>query len=132
MDVLPYLLCLVLLAVIAVVLKRMYGGSDSAAPQGGKPLDGSCRTCSSEPGKCLHDCVVENVVGEIVYFDDEELDEFRGRPSDSYTDDEAALFAEVMYTMRPEEVKDWVASLGRRQVSLPDQIKDEAAMLITG
>lgn len=73
---------------------------------------------------------MEAAVGDdIEYFEDEELDRFRGRSSDSYTDDEAAEFAEVMYTMRPEEVKDWLRSLQLRCVSLPDQLKDEAYML---
>ena len=46
--------------------------------------------------------------------------------------DEAAEFAEVMYTMKPEEVKDWLVSLQRRDVNLPDQLKDEAIMLAGG
>ena len=46
--------------------------------------------------------------------------------------DEAAEFAEVMYTMRPDEVKDWLHSLQLRCVSLPDQLKDEAYMLAEG
>lgn len=75
---------------------------------------------------------MEAAVGDIEYFEDEELDRFRGRSSDSYTDDEAAEFAEVMYTMRPEEVKDWLRSLQLRCVSLPDQLKDEAYMLAEG
>ena len=37
-----------------------------------------------------------------------------------------------MYTMRPEEVKDWLRSLRLRGVSLPDQLKDEAYMLAEG
>ena len=35
-----------------------------------------------------------------------------------------------MYTMKPEEIKDWLNSLTLRGVSLPDQLKDEAIMLI--
>ena len=73
---------------------------------------------------------MESAVADVEYFDDEELDRFKGRRSDDYTDDEAAQFAEVMYTMKPEEVKDWVVSLGLRGVSLPDQLKDEAMLLM--
>ena len=75
---------------------------------------------------------MEAAVAEIEYFDDEELDRFRGRRADGYTDEEAGEFAEVMYTMRPEEVKDWLRSLRLRGVSLPDQLKDEAYMLAEG
>ena len=67
---------------------------------------------------------------EIEYFDDEELDAFKGRRSDDYTDEEAEQFREVMYTMRQEEVKDWNRSLILRGVAVPDQLKDELVMLL--
>ena len=64
------------------------------------------------------------------YFEDEELDRFRGRESGSYEDGEIEEFREVLYTMRTDEVADWLASLIIREVELPDQLKDEAIMLI--
>lgn len=36
-----------------------------------------------------------------------------------------------MYTMRPEEVKDWNRSLILREINVPDQIKDELIMMST-
>ena len=66
------------------------------------------------------------------YYDDEELDVFKGRPSDSYTDEEVEQFSEVLYTMRHEEIADWCRSLTLRGISLPDQIKDETFMLMEG
>ena len=74
--------------------------------------------------------MMEAATKPIVYFDDEELDRYRHRPSDCYTDEEAEEFAEVMYTMRPEEVKDWNRSLSLREINVPDQIKDELIMMI--
>lgn len=100
-------------------------------PEGGT----SCANesaCAQAGASCMHDCVMEQAVKEIEYFDDEELDAYKGRKSDSYTDEEAALFAEVLYTMRPEEVKEWTASLTLRGINMPDQIKDEAIMLMEG
>lgn len=67
---------------------------------------------------------------EIEYYDDEELDRFQGRPSDGYTDTEVEQFAEVLYTMRPEEVSGWNRSLLLRGINIPDQLKDELAMMI--
>lgn len=66
----------------------------------------------------------------IEYFDDEELDRFCRRESSSYTDEEAEEFAEVLHTMRQSEVKDWCRSLSLRGINLPDQLKDEAFMLM--
>lgn len=75
---------------------------------------------------------MEAATKPIEYFDDEELDRFRGRESGSYTEDEAGEFAEVMHTMRESEVKDWCRSLNLRGINLPDQLKDEAFMLMEG
>ena len=73
---------------------------------------------------------MEAAIKEIEYFDDEELDAYKGRTADSYTDDEAEEFREVLYTMRPEEVKDWNRSLILRGVNLPNQLKDEVILMI--
>ena len=76
--------------------------------------------------------MMEAAVKEIEYFDDEELDDFRERRSDNYTDEEAEIFREILYTMRPDEVKDWTRSLTLRQISLPDQVKDEVFVMMEG
>ena len=74
--------------------------------------------------------MLEASVKPIEYFDDEELDKFAGRPSDTYEDSEAELFADVLYTMRPDEVAAWMRSLNLRGINLPDQLKDEVILLI--
>ena len=66
------------------------------------------------------------------YYDDEELDAFRGRRSDEYNDEEATMFAEVLETLRPDEVRPWSRSLIVRGINMPDQIKDEFIALAEG
>ena len=65
---------------------------------------------------------------EIDYYEDEELDRFRGRTA--YSEEEVEEFREVLYTMRPDEVSGWVRSLELRRVNLPDELKDEALLII--
>jgi len=65
---------------------------------------------------------------DIEYYEDEELDRFRGRTT--YSEEEVEEFREVLYTMRPDEVSGWLRSLEQRQVNLPDELKDEAFLLI--
>ena len=84
-----------------------------------------CSTCNGDNAKCEQTCMMEAATKEVEYFDDEELDRFRERPSAAYSDDEAEEFREVLYTMRPEEVRAWTRSLTLRGISLPDQVKDE-------
>ena len=91
----------------------------------------SCNTCNGENSKCEQDCMMEASTKSIEYFDDEELDNFRGRKSDSYTDDEAEQFSDVLYTMRQDEVAAWCRSLNLRGIELPNQIKDEVVMMIS-
>ena len=67
----------------------------------------------------------------IEYYEDEELDTFIGRPAESYTDDEAEQFSDVLYTMRQDEVAAWCRSLNLRGIQLPNQIKDEVVMMIS-
>ncbi len=69
-------------------------------------------------------------LGEIQYFDDEELDAYRGKASSEYTAEEVEEFSFVLYTMREDEVEDWLRSLRLRGVELPDELKDEALMII--
>ena len=92
----------------------------------------SCSTCNGESNKCEQECMMEAATKPIEYYDDEELDVFRGRPTDRYTDNEAALFAEVLYTMRPAEVRGWTRSLTLRGIDLPNQLKDEVFLMTEG
>ena len=67
---------------------------------------------------------------EIDYYDDEELDQFSGIPSDSHTEIAIDAFREVLYTMRKEEVEAWLLSLQLRNIHLPDPLKDEVLLIV--
>ena len=61
----------------------------------------------------------------IVYFDDEELDAFRGIAPDEYTDEQIDFFREILYSIRPEELSDWFISLEKREIEIPNVLKQE-------
>jgi len=44
------------------------------------------------------------LTGDVVYFDDEELDRFIGRKADEYTPEEIEEFRDVLLTLLPEDV----------------------------
>lgn len=67
---------------------------------------------------------------DIEYYEDEELDRFRGRSSNDYTLEETEEFREVLLTMRPNEVTGWLQSLQMRGIELPDGIKDDVLMIM--
>lgn len=88
--------------------------------------------CCGEHEVCEKGKIKRALRTDIEYFDDEELDRFRGTASDEYEDDAVEEFREVLYTMDPREVDDWLKSLELREVTLPDALKDEVFMLLRG
>lgn len=65
-----------------------------------------------------------------VYYDDEELDTYVDRPADAYTSEEVEQFQDVLYTMRPAEVPDWLHSLELRHIALPTELHDDVLMIV--
>ena len=92
----------------------------------------TCDTCNGEDSRCEQECMMEAATKPSEYYDDEELDRFALRPSDSYTDEEAEEFREVLYTMKPDDVKGWNRSLILRGINVPNQIKDELTLMVEG
>lgn len=94
-------------------------------------VEGAETGCCGQHEVCEKDSLLAAVSKEIEYYDDEELDRFRGRASDDYTDEEIDEFDEVFTTLRSEEVAGWVRSLQLRGINLPDALKD-AVILVVG
>ncbi|MBO7266488.1 MAG: phospholipase [Bacteroidaceae bacterium] len=87
--------------------------------------------CCGEHEVCEKGKIKRALCTDIEYFDDEELDRFRGTAPDEYDDEAVEEFREVLYTMDPREVDDWLKSLELREVALPDALKDEVFMLLS-
>ena len=93
---------LILLGVVTGVMALVMHRKDRPEP----PVveQATCATCNGDNDKCEQECMMEAATQPIEYFEDEELDAFRGRPSDAYDADETQQFADVLYTMRQDEV----------------------------
>jgi len=86
--------------------------------------------CCGQHETCEKESLLAAISKQIEYYNDEELDRFRGRASDAYSTDETEEFREILYTMREDEVAGWVRSLQLRAVELPDDLKDEVFMIV--
>ena len=86
--------------------------------------------CCGQHAVCEKDLLMKAVGEPIEYFDDEELDRFRGRSGDSYTEAEEEEFRAVLETTLTREVGDWLRSLQLRGIELPESLRDEAVMLM--
>ena len=85
--------------------------------------------CCGQHEVCEKDSLLAAVSKGIEYYDDEELDRFRGRSSDNYTDAEVEEFREVMFTCQDDEVAGWCRSLQLRGIELTDELKDELFLI---
>lgn len=122
------LIALIVLAVIAAAIGLLSRDKEGEVVN----AEPSCATCSGDDARCEQDCMLEAAVKEIEYYDDEHLDKYAGRLSDSYSDEEIEEFAEVMYTLQPEDVAGWNRSLILRNVNIPNCLKDELIALLEG
>ena len=101
-------------------------GIENATDEKASPLT----TCCGQHEVCERDSLLASVSQEIDYYNDEELDEYQGTASDEYTEAAIEEFREVFYTLRETEVAGWLRSLQLRNLNLPDQLKDEALLIV--
>lgn len=100
------------------------GTADAPSPAADRP-DGCCE----QHIVCEKESLLAGVSKEIEYYEDEELDSFRGIGADEYTDEQIEQFRDVLYTLKPEEIGGWARSIQLREIILPTAVKDELIML---
>lgn len=86
---------------------------------------------SSESGCCgRHANCEKGHGGEGLYFDDEELDRFKGVAPQEYSGSDIEEFRQVLYTMKEDEVDTWVQCLQARGIELPGDVREEVLMIL--
>ena len=85
--------------------------------------------CCGQHEVCEKDTLINTTI-QAEYYDDEELDLFKNRDPESYTEEEIKQFEEVFYTLKEYDVSGWLKSLQIREVNLPTSIKEEALFLV--
>lgn len=131
------LLALGILAAIAGILrnrslaKKLANGEIKEMPEVKMVLDCGADSCDLDNGEsCGLDCMTPIIKQNIDYYDDEELDAYKGKPSDQYTDEEVEEFRNVFYTMQEDDVPGWIKSLRQRELEIPDSLKDEVLLVL--
>lgn len=113
----------VILAIL-VVAYLLYNARRKEKPQAEEHHD-------VEGGCCGRHAVCEKDTDkDSLYFDDEELDAYKGRSPEEYTEQEIEEFRNVLYTMKSEEVDLWVQCLQQRGIEVPAEIKDEILLIL--
>lgn len=124
------LIAIIALACLAVVWLGYAKKAGKPTAKDGDCTQLECSSCVSAGTGCEQERIMKSAVEPIAYYDDEELDTYKGRPSDEYKPEEVEQFAYVLHTMREDEVGGWMRSLARRGVNIPDELKDEVIMMI--
>lgn len=85
-----------------------------------------------EDGVCCgkHTNCAKGYDNSNLYFDDEELDRFKGVKQEEYTDSDIEEFRQVLYTMKEDEVDNWVHCLQTRGIEIPAVVKDEILLML--
>lgn len=67
---------------------------------------------------------------EIIYYDDEELNEMANIHAVDYTEKQKKQLSEVFYTLKESDVAGWLKSLQLRSIELPEDLKEQALMIV--
>lgn len=122
---------LVALVVVGAVLYALHRNDTSDTPPTlATSHDEEEEVCCGMHITCEKDSLLAAVSSETVYYDDEELDRFRGRRTDSYTPDETEEFRNVLLTLLPEDIAGWGRSIQLRGIELPEEVRDELLLIV--
>lgn len=127
----------ILLALVAVgvalylhdkLSRRRHPAQAPIAPA--QPAQAVCADASCAlQGVCVGEQVARCATQPVTYYDDEELDAYRGRAADAYTAAELEQWRDVLYTLQPADLLGWQQSVKQRGIAMPAPIRDEFIML---
>lgn len=107
---------------------RLTSSRDSA-PADHQPQEPEEECCGMHI-TCEKDSLLASVSPGIVYYEDEELDAYKHRDADQYTEDEIEQFRDVLLTMQPSDIAGWARSLQLRGINLPPPIREELLLIV--
>lgn len=117
-----YLVAAIVVAlIIALIFSREQGEVESTA-EVADDCCGAHEVCESETLLSSSD--------QVDYFEDEELDQYKGVEADNYTEKQIEEFREVLFTLKEKEVAAWLRSLQLRNINPPNIIREEALMIV--
>ena len=123
---LPLLLFIVLAIVVLVLTEiRERQKAKNQEPKAVSRPDGCC----GEHLVCERETLLQTNA-EIVYYDDEELDQLADIPPEDFTPAQHQMMREVFETLREADIPGWCRSLQLRRISLPEDIREEALMIV--
>jgi hypothetical protein len=117
--------------IISISLALIIALVASKLSAGGEPVkEAPPSDCCGAHEVCDKESLIAHTHGDIIYYNDEELDAFKGKSPDQYTSEETEQFREVLTTMHRSEVSGWLRSLMARAIKLPMDVREEALVIV--
>ena len=130
----PALYIFIAMVVIGLILylhDRITNKPDDAPqePQQEASHDDCNDECCGINEVCPSEMMLKHIDDPVAYYEDEELDTFRGRDATNYSDDELEQWRDVLYTLKHDELLAWERSVKKRGIAMPEVIKQELISL---
>lgn len=125
------LIIFILLSVTIVILiewrerRRMKSGTKEQA----QPQSADSSVCCGQHLVCERETLL-NSSDQPVYYDDEELDALAGIDPELFTEQQHQQIADIFSSLREEDVSGWCRSLQLRDIRLPQDIREEALLIV--
>ncbi|SMO59703.1 hypothetical protein SAMN06265379_103206 [Saccharicrinis carchari] len=116
---------LLIVAALIVAWFTSRGGDEADSAQTKEVPD----DCCGAHEVCEADSLL-SVSDAIEYYNDEELDRFKGTEASDYSSIHIEEFRDVLYTLKEHEVTGWLKSIQLRGIELPMVIREEALMIV--
>ena len=119
-------IAMVVIGVILYIHDRLTRKPDEHREKTPQPKqeEGNDDCCGSQD-VCPSEMMLKHLNDPAEYFDDEELDAFKGREASDYSDDELEQWRDVLYTLKHDELLAWERSIKKRGLQMPTIIKEE-------
>ena len=122
---------MVVIGVILYIHDRMTNHPGEQQDEIVQPTQDACTDdCCGTHDVCPSEMMLKHIDDPVIYYEDEELDGFKGRDPSNYNDKEVEQFRDVLYTLKPDEIMAWERSVKKRGIALPDVIKEELISLV--
>ena len=119
-------IAMVVIGVILYIHDRLTRKPDEHREETPQPKQEECNDdCCGSHDVCPSEMMLKHLNDPAEYFDDEELDAFKGREASDYNDDELEQWRDVLYTLKHDELMAWERSIKKRGLQMPTIIKEE-------
>lgn len=130
------LLLFVLMGITILILFEWRARKQNREEQVQEALAHAERKRQNQEGECCGQhlvCERETLLqtnAEIVYYDDEELDAMAGIKAEDLSSSQADEIRSVFRTLKENDVPGWCRSMQLRNIQLPEDVREEALLIV--